>query len=192
MFLLHFDRPRGNISEQKVKFKYCYSSSYSDRFQFFCIWRVRIPWKFVNCTRTMLPIFHVTCSCSEPAFDTGQRSFIIIFQAMNINGGDNRNEFWKRGPDSIHDNHNSNITWNMVQYIIAWALIPDHVEFQFHDAPTRPLGFYRQSNLLPAHYLCFYVPTIQACPSARRFQFTHWWKVQTKMKFLIKTLFTFW
>ena len=38
---------------------------------------------------------------------------------MNINGGDKRNEFWKRGPDSIHDNHNSNITWNMLQYIIA-------------------------------------------------------------------------
>ena len=193
VFLLHFGRPRGNILGQKVKFKYCYSSSYSDRFQFFCIWRVRIPWNFVNCTRTMLPLFHDTCSCSEPAFDTGQRSFIIIFQAMNINGGDKRNVFWKRGPDSIPDNHNSNTTWNMLQYIIAgapntrscWISISWCLELA-------DLAFTGSPIYCLAHYFCFYVRTIQACPSGRRFQFTHWWKVQTKMKFLIKTLFTFW
>ena len=54
------------------------------------------------------------------------------------------------------------------------------------------LEFSWHPNLLPADRFCFYVQTIQACPSVRRFQFSHWWKVQIKLKFLIKTLFTFW
>ena len=111
---------------------------------------------------------------------------------MNINGGDKRNVFWKRGPDSIHDNHNSNTTWNMLQYIIAgapntrscWISISWCLELA-------DLAFTGSPIYCLAHYFCFYVRTIQACPSGRRFQFTHWWKVQTKMKFLIKTLFTF-
>ena len=86
---------------------------------------------------------------------------------MNINGSDKRYEFWKRVPDSIHDNNHSSQHEICCDISLPGLLIADHVEFQFHEMPEWVAsGFSWQLNLLLARCFCFYVPNIQAtCPS---------------------------